>query len=277
MVAVKPKAAIILGGNMAKKFEPVFESEIRRIVKNFNQKRSRAIDRGFSNVPEKQYVSRIKKNFNKRSDVASYLKGLQRFNDMGDKAFNTVETKAGGKISEYNYQMMKKNLKHARAFYREQIDEAEKLFDLDPYSIGRKDYLLNLEEKSKYLEQDILDLSQSGLSTFNKYIEQSMTSGIRQVGAYRGFLSGIDDIMSRLGYSKQEINSLYEKMADLTPAQFVKMYRQNDIIGRLYDLIPSPEHGKEAINLSDDRAKELIDSFLSRFDNMVEEAKNFGA
>lgn len=245
-------------------------------MKNFNQKRARALNRGISNVPEKQYVSRIKRNFNKRSDVANYLKGLQRFNDMGDEAFNIRETRAGGKISEYNYQMMKKNLKHARDFYKVQIEEAELLFDLDPYSIARKDYLLNLEEKAKYLEQDIMDLSQSGLTTFNKYIEQSMTSGIRQVASYRGFLSGIDDVMGRLGYSKEQINALYEKMSDITPAQFVRMYRQNDIIGRLYDLIPSPEHGKEAINLSDEKARELIDVFLTRFDTMVDEAKNFG-
>lgn len=262
---------------MARKFEPVFEGEIRRIVKNFNQKRSRALKRGITNVPDKEYVSRIKKNFNKRSDVTDYLKNLKRFNEMGDEAFNVRETKAGGKISEYNYQVMKKNLTHAKKYYAAQISEAKNLFDLDPYSISRKDYLLNLEEKSKFLEQNIMDLSQSGLSTFSKYIEQSMTSGIRQVASYRGFLAGIDDVMGRLGYSKEEINALYEKMSDLSPAQFVKMYRQNDIINRIYDLIPSPEHNKEAINLSDDKARELIDAFLSRFDTMVEEAKKFGA
>ena len=262
---------------MARKFEPVFEDEIRRIVKNFNQKRARGLNRGFSYVPEKQYVSRIKKNFNKRSDVANYLKSLKRFNDMGDEAFNVRETRAGGKISEYNYQMMKKNLKQARNFYKAQIQEAAELFDLDPYSIARKDYLLNLEEKAKYLEQDIMDLSQSGLSTFTKYIEQSMTSGIRQIGSYRGFMGGLDDIMGRLGYSRQEINAIYEKIADLSPAQFVRMYRQNDIVSRIYDLMPSPEHGKEAINLSDERAKELIDVFNTRLNTMIEEAKNFGA
>ena len=275
MVAVAKRPSF-LGGKMARKFEPVFEAEIRRIVKNFNQKRSRAINRGFSNVPEKQYVSRIKRNFNKRSDVTDYLKSLKHFNEMGDEAFNVRETRGGGKISEYNYQMMKHNLKRARNFYKAQIVEAQNLFDLDPYSISRKDYLLNLQEKSKFLEQNILDLTPSGLSTFSKYIEQSMTSGVKQIASYRGFLAGIDDVMGRLGYSKEEINALYEKMSDLSPAQFVKMYRQNDIINRIYDLLPSPEHNKEAINLSDDRAKELIDAFLDRFDNMVIEAKNFG-
>lgn len=261
---------------MARKFEPVFEAEIRRIVKNFNQKRSRAINRGISHVPEKQFVSRIKRNFNTKSEVARYLKSIQKFNDMGDEAFNVVETRGGGKISAYNFQMMKRNVKHARDFYKAQAAEAEALFELDPYSIGRRDYLYNLEEKVNYLDQDIMDLSQSGLNTFQKYIDASMTNGIRQVASYRGFMSGIDDVMGRLGYSKEQINLLYEKMADLSPAQFVKMYRQNDIIGRLYDLIPSPEHGKEAINLSDERARELIDAFLARFDTMVDEAKNFG-
>lgn len=261
---------------MARKFEPVFEAEIRRIVKNFNQKRSRALDRGFSYVPEKQYVSKIKKNYSKRKDIENYLKSLKSFNDMGDEAFDIIETRGGGKISEYNYQMMKKNLKHARKFYQTQIAEAQALFNADQYSIARKDYLFNLEEKANYLNQDIMDLSQSGLSTFNKYIDQSMNSGIRQIASYRGYMSGLDDIMQRLGYSKGEINGLYEKMADLTPAQFVKMYRQNDIISRIYDLIPSPEHGKEAINLSDERAKELVDAFVSRLDTMIDEAKNFG-
>ena len=89
-------------------------------------------------------------------------------------------------------------------------------------------------------------------------------------------MAGLDEIMGRLGYSKQEINAIYEKMADLSPAQFVKMYRQNDIVSRIYDLMPSPEHGKDAINLSDERAKELIDVFNTRLNSMIEEAKNFG-
>lgn len=261
---------------MARKFEPVFESEIRRIVKNFNQKRSRALNRGFSYVPEKQYVSKIKKSFNRRSDVETYLRNLKKFNEMGDAAFNIVETKGGGKISEYNLQMMKKNLKHARNFYKAQIIEAESLFDADPYSIARKDYLYNLQEKSKYLEQNIMDLSQSGLATFNKYIEQSMTSAIRQVGAYRGFMGGFDDVMSRLGYTKAEINSMYEKLGELSPAQFVKLYRSDDRIKRIYDLMPSPEHNKQAINLEDSKARALIDNFLKDLDTSIATIKSTG-
>ena len=83
-----------------------------------------------------------------------------------------METLAGGRTSRYNLMYIKDNLKDTKAFFDRQIAEANELFASDPYSIARKDYLLNLEEKAKYLEQDIMDLSQSGITTFNKYIHK---------------------------------------------------------------------------------------------------------
>lgn len=261
---------------MAKQYLPDISKDIRRIVKNFNQKRLRAIQRGYSYVPEKQFVSAIKRNYPTKPQLQSYLKKLAKYNQMGRSAHEIVTTKGGGRISRYNLEFLKSNLKYTRDFFDKEIAEAEILFGDNPYSIARKDYLLNLQEKRNYLNQNIMDLSQSGLTTFTKYMNMALTSESTKAASYRGFMGGIDDIMGNLGYSKQEINALYAKLNNLTPAQFVKMYRQNDIIGRLYDLIPSPAHGKEAINLNDRDARVLIDNFLNNFDSMVDEAMQFG-
>lgn len=254
---------------MAKRFDPDFNSEIRRIVKNFNQKRNRAYRRGFSYLPNKAYVSDIKASFNTKGEIKKYLKELEKFNNMGDAALDIISTDNGGKISRYNLMFIKDNLKDTKAFFDRQIAEAEELFYEDQYSIARRDYLFNLQAKRKYLDLEIMQLDQSGLKTFDRYTKQALSYNKSNITAYKGFLSGVEDVMRRLGYDEKYISTFYEKMSNVSPAQFIKMYRKNDLIARIYEMIPSPEHGRDKINTDDDTAKEYINQFVKEFDDMV--------
>lgn len=254
---------------MAKRFDPDFNSEIRRIVKNFNQKRNRAYRRGFSYLPNKAYVSDIKANFNTKAEIRKYLRELQKFNKMGDSALDIITTNNGGRISRYNLMFIKDNLKDTKAFYDRQIAEAEELFYEDQYSIARRDYLFNLQAKRKYLDLEIMQLDQSGLKTFDRYTKQALSYNKSNITAYKGFLSGVEDVMRRLGYDERFISRFYEKMANISPAQFIKMYRKSDLIARIYEMVPSPEHGRDKINTDDDTAKEYIEQFMKEFDNMM--------
>ena len=87
---------------MTTRFDPDLNEEIRRVVKNFNAKRNRAYKRGFSYLPDRAYVSKIKQSFDTKKDIEKYLKNLEMFNVMGDSAFDVVETAMGGRISRYN-------------------------------------------------------------------------------------------------------------------------------------------------------------------------------
>lgn len=254
---------------MAKRFDSDFNSEIRRIVKNFNQKRNRAFRRGFSYLPNKAYVSDIKASFNTKSEIKKYLKELEKFNNMGDAALDIISTDNGGKISRYNLMFIKDNLKDTKAFFDRQIAEAEELFYEDQYSIARRDYLFNLQAKRKYLDLEIMQLDQSGLRTFDRYTKQALSYNKSNITAYKGFLSGVEDVMRRLGYDEKSISTFYEKMTNISPAQFIKMYRKNDLIARIYEMIPSPEHGRDKINTDDDTAKEYINQFVKEFEDMV--------
>lgn len=254
---------------MASKFDPDFNAEIRRVVKNFNQKRNRAYRRGFSYLPNKAYVSNIKASFNTKGEIKKYLKELEKFNNMGDAALDIISTDNGGKISRYNLMFIKDNLKDTKAFFDRQIAEAEELFYEDQYSIARRDYLFNLQAKRKYLDLEIMQLNQSGLKTFDRYTKQALSYNKSNITAYKGFLSGVEDVMRRLGYDEKYISVFYEKMSNITPAQFIKMYRKSDLIARIYEMIPSPEHGRDKINTDDDTAKEYINQFVKEFDDMV--------
>ena len=254
---------------MASKFDPDFNAEIRRVVKNFNQKRNRAYRRGFSYLPNKAYVSNIKASFDTKSEIKKYLKELEKFNSMGDSALDIITTNNGGRISRYNLMFIKDNLKNTKAFFDRQIAEAEELFYEDQYSIARRDYLFNLQAKRKYLDLEIMQLNQSGLKTFDRYTKQALSYNKSNITAYKGFLGGVEDVMRRLGYDEKYISTFYEKMANISPAQFIKMYRKSDLIARIYEMIPSPEHGRDKINTDDDTAKEYINQFVKEFDEMV--------
>lgn len=258
---------------MASKFDPDFNAEIRRIVKNFNQKRNRAYRRGFSYLPNKAYVSEIKQNFPTKREIKRYLRQLEKFNQMGDSAFDVVTTNAGGRISKYNLMFIKDNLNETKAFFDRQIEEAEELFYEDQYSIARRDYLFNLQEKRKYLDIELMNLDQSGLKTVDKYVKQSLNYNKSVLESYKGFLSSVDIVMRQAGYDEQTISNFYGKLANLSPAQFIKMYRSNDLIARVYELVDSPKSGEARINTSDEDARTLIDKLLTDYDVIESQTK----
>ena len=257
---------------MAIKYDADLNNEIRRIVKNFNQKRNRALKRGFSYLPNKAFVSEIKTSFDNRTDLKRYLKELEKFNKLKDYGLETVETLAGGRTSRYNLMYIKDNLKDTKAFFDRQIAEANELFASDPYSIARREYLFNLEQKRRYLDINIMNLDQSGIRTFQKYTAQALNYNKSNITAYKGFLSGVEQIMKNAGIDQKRINQLYEKMANISPAQFIKMYRKSDVIAKLYDIIPSPSHGKSMINTSDEEVEDLVEKFMNDFAKEMRES-----
>lgn len=251
----------------------IFNDNARRIVKSYNQKLARARNRGLSYLPEKQSLREIRQQFPNRKDMQKYLDHLETFNKMGKYAFDIIETKAGGKLSRYEYYLIQANLKDTREFYNDLIDEGNRVFGNDPYSIAKRDYVLNLEAKRNYLYRDVMDLNQSGIRTFQKYINYANNfERLNNIG-YRNFLSGVTDIMKMQGYDQETIDMVYAKVAELNPAQFFKMYHDNDVIDKIYDIIPSPEHGKGVLNTKDKDAQATIEKFLRDLDSMVEKAK----
>ena len=258
---------------MAIRYDDDLNAEIRRIVKNFNQKRNRAIKRGFSYLPDKVYVSDIKSNYISRSDLKRYLRELEKFNKLKDYALETVETPGGAKTSRYNLMFLKDNLKNTKEFYDRQIAEAEEIFYEDQYSMARRDYLFNLQAKRKFLELELMNLNQSQLKTFSRYTHQALNYGKSNIGAYKGFLTGVEALMRQVGYGEKEIDSFYQSMSELSPAQFIRMYRESDVVAKIFTVIESPKSGKSQINTSDEEAKMLMDKFTKDAERFKQRAK----
>lgn len=258
---------------MSIRFDSALNKEMRRIVKNFNEKRKRAIRRGFTNLPDKIYVSDLKRRYESRELLKKELKLLEQFNKEKDKSLEIIETLEGGRLIKWEYEYLKSNLNAAKKFYDREIKEAAQ--SEEPFSIARSEYINNLRSKRKFLELELIELNTPQLRTYRKTIDEYLSSSKRDLDSYRGWLKEVEIIMRQLGYDNKTINRFFDGFSNLTPRQFVKLYRENNLVSRIYELyIPSKDRSFR-LSTDEDDAKQIINTFMQEKDQMIEKAKKY--
>ena len=233
--------AIVKGGNVAIKYDKAYNAEIRRIVHNFNQKRNRAIKRGFTHLPPLMKVSELKLRYTSRSQLNRELRLLERFNKKRDEALKVVETSGGAKAIQWELDYIKSNLRYAKEFYDREIEKAVALDT--PLNVTKYEYINNLKSKRDYLDLELTELSPSQLKTFRNTINDYLFANERNLQGYRNWMSEVEMIMRTLGYDNKTINEFFEGFDQLTPRQFLTMYQQSALVSRIYELyIPTKDN-----------------------------------
>lgn len=256
---------------MAIKFDKAYNAEIRRVVRNFNQKRNRAIKRGYKYLPPKMTVSELKSRYTSRSQLNRDLNALKRFNREGDKALKVVETSGGAKAIKWEYDYLKRNLQYAKEFYDREIEDAARLDT--PMMVAKSEYINNLKSKRDYLNLELAELSQSQFRTFRNTINEYLYANERNMNGYRNWMNEVELIMRNLGYDNKTINKFFEGFNELTPRQFLTMYRQSQLVSRIYELyIPTKDHSFR-LSTTEEDAKDLINTFMVEKDEMIKKAK----
>lgn len=256
---------------MAIKFDKAYNAEIRRVVRNFNQKRNRAIKRGYKYLPPKMTVSELKSRYTSRSQLNRDLNALKRFNREGDKALKVVETSGGAKAIKWEYDYLKKNLQYAKEFYDREIEDAARLDT--PMMVAKSEYINNLKSKRDYLNLELAELNQSQFRTFRNTINEYLYANERNMNGYRNWMNEVELIMRNLGYDNKTINKFFEGFNELTPRQFLTMYRQSQLVSRIYELyIPTKDHSFR-LSTTEEDAKDLINTFMVEKDEMIKKAK----
>ena len=256
---------------MAIKFDKAYNAEIRRVVRNFNQKRNRAIKRGYKYLPPKMTVSELKSRYTSRSQLNRDLNALKRFNREGDKALKVVETSGGAKAIKWEYDYLKRNLQYAKEFYDREIEDAARLDT--PMMVAKSEYINNLKSKRDYLNLELTELSQSQFRTFRNTINEYLYANERNMNGYRNWMNEVELIMRNLGYDNKTINKFFEGFNELSPRQFLTMYRQSQLVSRIYELyIPTKDHSFK-LSTTEEDAKDLINTFMIEKDEMIKKAK----
>lgn len=254
---------------MAIRFDKSYNSEIRKVVKNFNQKRNRAIKRGVKNLPPPLTVSELKSRYETRAALNKDLGLIRKFNT--NEALKTVETSGGAKAIKWEYEYLKKNLNEAKSFYDREIKNASRLDT--PLRVAKKDYINNLKAKRDYLDLEYEQLNQSQFRTFRKTINSALNYNNITSANYRGWLKEVEIIMRQLGYGNKEIDRFFEGFDELSPQEFITAYRQSNLVSRIYELYVPRRDGSFQLSTDEDDAKDLINTFMIEKNDMIKKAK----
>lgn len=254
---------------MAIRYSKELNARLRREVDNFNKKRKRAIQRGFRQLPPAMKVSELKARYTVKSDLDRELNRLHKFNITN--ALERVETQGGIDSTSWELKYLKGNVRNARDYFEREYKRVSKRVSKFP---GEAERLNNIRAKIDILDIDLSYMDQEQFRSAKRAIFEYVEAPAKRKAGYRGFLSEVDLVMQRLGYSSDDINKVLNKFNKLTPDQFLYVYDHFDIISRIYELADSPIYGGLKMNTTDEDAENLVDTLTEQVDDIITDAKN---
>ena len=105
---------------MAIRYDSGYNAEIRRVVRNFNSKRKRALAKGFKNLPDIVKVSDLKARYETRTSLNRELRALRQFSKGGKDILKVIENRGGATATAWEFKYLKQNVKEARNYFLRQ-------------------------------------------------------------------------------------------------------------------------------------------------------------
>lgn len=258
---------------MAIRYDKKLNQEINRTIKNFNQKIARLEKQDRELLPSKITKKDLKSGVYTRTELRRKLKELQRFGRRG--AEDIIETSGGVRLTQYNYQNIKRENARIKRNITREINRLRvnkpKIFGKTQTStfseMGDHDYL-NLVARRKALEKDINKLSRDEFERFTKLIEktgknqQYMNSIFKQ-----NYFDMLTDLAYYFDYDNDKLNILKQKLMNLKPNDFLKLFKEDKSIRAILDYYPIVTNSFNAIN-PDDIKEDVINLYDNLIDNI---------
>lgn len=267
-----------------------FNAYARRVVKSFNQRIMRAERRGMKNLPSLRSVRELKAMFETEDDLKKELSELRKFNENRD-ALRIKELGNEARITNWEFDYIKDNLQDLKSYYDRELEKARQRYENQPFNMGIREDVLNLEERRMYLDRNLLELNKSELATFKRYLSNYQGRNRRDINFYDRFFEGFDFLMRVSGVDKSKIRYIQNRINSLTPSQFYELYKQHDVMGELFDVVSSPERGEyyrkvreyeeeqkkkvaEELGVDAEAVNKKVDAIIENLDGWIEDAKN---
>lgn len=254
---------------MAIRYNSELNNEMRRIVRNYNKRRYRMLKAGFKSIPPAAKVSELRRRYTVRTDLVKELNRLQNLR-RGD-ILKKVETSGGIKAVSWEYSYLKDNARAAKDYFQREYERISKRVGKFP---GERTYLDTVRAKIDLLDMNIKYMTQSQFRSAVTAVNEFAAAPTMRRQQYRGFLSEVDWVMEKLGYTERQRNKFFNKFSKLTPSQFVYAFDNNDIIARIYNLYHKDYGDNEAwLTTSDEDARDLVDELMEQADEIVKDAQ----
>lgn len=265
---------------MAIRYDSKLNSEINKIVRNFNQKVTRLEKNQQELLPTKISVRELKKSYNNRNDLKRKLRELKRFSTRGIE--QVIETKQGLKISKYDIINLKKENARVK---RSLTMEIKRLETTSPKVLGKKQkttfaqmgdqHYLNLVARRKALEKEIINLTKSELERLKKLIDKTLKNKDYMNSTFKeNYLKMLTDLGYYFDYDNEKLQKLEDKLMDLSPDKFLKLFQEDKSIRAILDYYPVITNTLSGID-PDDLSGDVNSLYDSLIDNLDEVLKDY--
>ena len=260
---------------MAIRYDKKLNQEINRTIKNFNQKIARLEKQERELLPSKITKKDLKNNVYTRAELQRKLKELQRFSERG--AEDIIETKGGVKLTQYELSNIKRENARVKRNITREINrlkvEKPKIFGKTQTStfsqMGDTDYL-NLVARRKALEKDINKLSREEFERFTKLVEKTGRNQQYMNSIFKeNYFQMLTDLAYYYDYDNDKLNLLKQKLMNLKPNDFMKLFKEDKSIRAILDYYPIVTNSFNAIN-PDDIKEDVINLYDNLIDNIDE-------
>lgn len=258
---------------MAIKFDKAYNNFIRNEVRNFNKRRKTLSKHGVKLTVEPLKVSELKARHVTRESLNKELAMLRKAG-LGKSSTKLINTPGGATTTKWQIDYLNMFKNEAVKYYENERDIVAAKVGRFP---GERLRLEDLEDKLTSLYGEPEFFSDDAFKAYQGAIRRYMSIPGKMKGGYRGFLLEVEIAMKNIGYTRREINAVFDKLKELKPYQFHKLYEENDLINRIYELVPSPKHGRsgQRFTTTDEDAEELISAFLEQLDELVGKYKEY--
>lgn len=263
---------------MAIRYDKKLNQEINRTIKNFNQKIARLQKEEKELLPSRITKRDLKSEVYTRTELQRKLKELQRFSERG--AEEVMTTKGGVRLTKYEIGNIKRESARVKRNITRELNRLKmnkpKIFgkvQSSTYSeMGDVDYL-NLVARRQALEKDITRLSKEELQRYRKLVQKTGKNQQYMNSVFKeNYFQMLTDLGYYFDYDNNKLNKLKDKLMQLKPNDFLKLFKEDKSIRAILDYYPAITKNFSAINPDDikEDVTNLYDNLIDNIDEIMQ-------
>lgn len=257
------------------------ESEITRVIRNYNAKISRLekINKDFENkygiskykLPNKINKTKFKANYYDNNEIKRQLKNLQLFSKRGAENYTFLDS--GASMSKYELEVLKKELRRARYNTTRQINQmltnkvkiAGVPTDGTLANMGDRSYL-NLISRKSGLSGDITKMNYEKIKSLKKLVERTNRSNTYYNSIFK---DNYMNIINKVGYHfGEDSKGITEKLEKLKPEDFYKLFTNDKAVSSVLDYYMVSKDDIDP-SLNQESADELFELLSNNIDEII--------
>ena len=222
---------------MAIRYDKDLKTQIRRLVTNYNAKIKRLQRKNAQNLPSKITTKLLKSKAKNRGDLKRMMKNLGEFTKRGAEKNIMVKGKS---IPQYRYKqaqryrsLISRRLKAREQFVKTTHPTYEGVKEKFTIAEQFDEETRNIETlRKRLLDVDYLEFTPSDMADYIAQLESNART-VNLTQWQQNYADMLLDVGYVHGIEHQKLHDLREKLLDLSPSQFDKLFKTESTIKQL--------------------------------------------